>query len=69
MLDELEAWPVSLSYFDQEKEGTDALPSYELAFLFFENGLSRQLLIDYGQFAIRGKLSRLEMLKETACSK
>lgn len=66
-LDGLASWPVSLSYFDPEKGGTDALPSYELGFVFFENGVSRKLLIDYGRFAIRGELTKLDMLKDTAC--
>ncbi|MGI9422789.1 MAG: cell envelope integrity EipB family protein [Hyphomicrobiaceae bacterium] len=68
-LDGLASWPVSLSYFDPEKGGTDTLPTYELAFLFFENGVSRRLVIDYGHFAIRGKLTKLEMLKAAACDK
>ena len=68
-LDGLESWPVALSYFDPKKGGADALPSYELAFVFFENGVSRRLLIDYGQFAIRGKLTQIEMLKATACDR
>ena len=68
-LDGLESWPVALSYFDPKNGGTDALPSYELAFVFFENGVSRRLLIDYGQFAIRGKLTQIEMLKDTACDR
>ncbi|MEO1264415.1 MAG: DUF1849 family protein, partial [Pseudomonadota bacterium] len=68
-LDTVPAWPVSLSYFeaDNGKRG-DNVPSYELSFLFFENGVSRKLLIDYGAFAIRGTLSKLEMLEATPCS-
>ena len=30
------------------------LPVYELSFLFFENGVSRKLFIDYGEFAMQG---------------
>ena len=68
-LDGLSSWPISLSYFDPAKGGSDTLPSYELGFVFFENGVSRRLLIDYGRFAIRGKLTQLEMLKDSSCDK
>lgn len=65
----LAAWPVSLAYFEQHKEQADAVPSYELGFLFYENGVARNLFIDYGHFAIRGKLAALEMLASSDCRK
>jgi hypothetical protein len=68
-LDELSAWPVALSYFDSGNSREDALPSYELSFLFYENGVSRRLLIDYGHLAIRGRLTKLEFLKQSPCAK
>ena len=68
-LDTLKAWPVSLSYFDAKAGKADAVPSYELAFLFFENGVSRKLTIDYGEFAIRGQLTELTMLAAGKCDK
>ncbi|HUS95977.1 MAG TPA: cell envelope integrity EipB family protein [Hyphomicrobiaceae bacterium] len=62
------AWPVSLSYFNRtQKPAGDEVPVYELAFMFYENGVSRKLLIDYGEFAIRGTLSQLEMLDPGTC--
>ncbi len=69
VLDGLSAWPVSLGYFENKTGRADALPSYELSFLFYENGISRRLLIDYGNVAIRGKLTRLELLKQGDCNK
>lgn len=67
VLDGIRSWPVALSYFDPTKGEGDELPSYELAFHFFENGVSRRLIIDYGHFAIRGRLSSLEMLESKPC--
>jgi hypothetical protein len=67
VLDGQASWPVSLSYFDKKKGADDSVPEYELAFLFFENGVSRKLFIDYGSFAIRGRLTRLDMLKPDTC--
>lgn len=66
-LDGMKSWPVALSYFDPTKGKGDELPSYELSFHFFENGVSRSLIIDYGHFAIRGRLSSLSMLKSKPC--
>lgn len=63
----LTAWPISIGYFDPAKTNTDALPAYELSFLFFENGVSRRLMIDYGDFSIRGQLAELTMLPVAAC--
>lgn len=66
-LDDLVSWPVSISYFDPAKEKQDGMPSYELAFLYFENGVSRRLFIDYGDFAIRGVLKELSFLDVSKC--
>ncbi len=68
-LENLAAWPVSLSYFDKKAEKSDGTPSYELAFLFFENGVSQRLFIDYGDFSIRGALKDLTFLDAPACEK
>ncbi len=66
-LDRLPSWPVSLSYFDKAADASDAAPSYELAFLFFENGVSRRLFIDYGDFSVRGVLKELTFLETSTC--
>lgn len=63
----LASWPVSLSYFDRSKK--EDVPSYELAFVFFENGVSQKLFIDYGEFAISGQLMELTFLDAPKCDK
>ncbi|MEM9030659.1 MAG: cell envelope integrity EipB family protein [Pseudomonadota bacterium] len=67
VLNALKSWPVSLSYFERDDPRDDAGPTYELAFLFFDNGVSRRLVIDYGTFAIRGRLTTLKMLPPARC--
>ena len=47
---------------------SEAVPTYELAFRFYENGVSSKLFIDYGDFAIRGELKELTFLEEEKCS-
>ena len=64
-LGELASWPVSMGYF--EPKGGDLTPSYQIDFRLYENGVSRELRIDYGDFSIHGTLSGLEYLKPTEC--
>ena len=64
-LAELLSWPVSIGYF--EPKGGDLTPSYQIDFRLYANGVSRELVIDYGDFSIQGKLSSLEYLKAGAC--
>ncbi len=66
-LDGLTAWPVAISYFEPGPVRTDQLPTYELSFLFYENGISSDLFIDYGDFSIRGELKELTLLKKGKC--
>ena len=61
------AWPVSIGYFEPGSDSKDAVPAYELMFLFFENGVSRQLFIDYGEFAIQGEIKEITFLEPRAC--
>ncbi len=68
-LDQLVSWPVSIGYF--ESPGTanrdEGLPTYELSFRLFANGVSRDLLIDYGNFSITGELSRIDFYPPAEC--
>ena len=64
-LGELASWPVSIGYF--EEQGDDLTPSYQIDFRLYENGVSRELLIDYGSFSVHGTLTALEYLKTPEC--
>jgi len=66
-LGELASWPVSIGYF--EPKGGDLTPSYQIDFRLYENGVSRELLIDYGDFSIHGTLTALEYLRAPECPK
>ncbi|MCF4127832.1 cell envelope integrity EipB family protein [Methylobacterium sp. SyP6R] len=56
-------WPVTLSYFSPgEGERT---PVYVLAFDLYENGVSGALRLDYGEFSLKGELSRIDLLPES----
>jgi hypothetical protein len=44
-------------------------PAYSIAFELYENGVSRQLVIHYGEFSLRGDLTSVEWQPETACAR
>jgi hypothetical protein len=63
----LPRWPVTLSYFDRgEGERT---PIYVIAFELYENGVSRALRLDYGEFALKGDMHSLDLHPESSCQR
>ena len=64
----LQSWPMSISYFESGKDKQDAAPAYELSYLFFENGVTASLAIDYGEFSIAGELKEITFLPESPCA-
>jgi hypothetical protein len=68
-LDGLPSWPVTISYFELPGQGGEGLPAYELHLRLYQNGVSRALTIDYGAFALSGKLASLEIGKPAPCPK
>lgn len=54
-------WPVTISYFN-DADNKDGLPAYRTSFLLYRNGVTRDLFMDYGDFSIRGKLVRFDIL-------
>ncbi|EPE98531.1 cell envelope integrity EipB family protein [Rhizobium grahamii] len=61
-------WPVTISYFNENTK-TDTLPVYRMSFKLYENGITRDLTMDYGDFVLTGRLAKLELLdsKSAAC--
>lgn len=63
----LARWPVTLSYFKPGRG--EQTPVYVLSFELYENGVSRALKLDYGDFALKGEMTRLELLPDTGCQR
>ena len=68
----LARWPVTISYFDRVAKKADdqpgeQMPIYAISFEMYENGISRALRLDYGDFVIDGKMSSLEVKKTRSC--
>lgn len=60
-------WPVTVSYFDRAKAGGDQTPAYSISFELAENGISRAIKIDYGEFVLGGNLTSLEVKEAKPC--
>jgi hypothetical protein len=60
-------WPVRISYFDRATEGGERTPVYSIGFEMYENGISRSLSLDYGDFVVAGEMSQLELKEAKAC--
>lgn len=58
-------WPVVISYFDGAKDQPDYILSSDL----YENGISRALKLDYGDFVLAGNLTDLTVTPPTECKK
>lgn len=57
-------WPVAISYFEAGKEDQ---PDYVLSFDLYENGISRALKLDYGDFVLAGDLTDLSVKPQAPC--
>ena len=42
-------------------------PDYELGMLLLDNGISRDMVIDYGDYTVRAKLSKIDPLGHPHC--
>lgn len=59
-------WPVTIAYFNDD-EKIDGMPTYRMSFKLYENGVSRDLVMDYGDFALSGRLVKLDFLPQSPC--
>jgi hypothetical protein len=65
----LNRWPVTISYFERttgEKAG-EQTPVYAITFELYENGVSRALMLDYGDFVLSGEMTSVELKDAKPC--
>ncbi len=64
-------WPISVGYFDGEESPTEDFgeetPSYQMRFTLYENGVTNDLVMDYGEYALSGSLDTIEALEAPDC--
>ena len=59
------AWPVSMAYYDLHTPSD--MPKFEAKFLLGENGVLREVVLDYGEFKLGAVLEKLELLERPDC--
>lgn len=59
------SWRVRMAFFSADSKIES--PEYELGMRLLDNGVSRELSLDYGDFVIRAKLDELEPLPKPNC--
>ena len=66
-------WPVSVGYFDRGETNHNGLgeelPSYQMRVTLYENGVTNDLVMDYGEYALAGSLKQIEPLASAACTR
>lgn len=58
-------WRVRLAFFPADPNAEK--PDYELGMLLLDNGISRDMVIDYGDYTIKAKLDTIEALGKPHC--
>jgi len=58
-------WYIRLAFFPVDAHAEE--PDYELGMRLLDNGVSRDMMIDYGDYSIRAKLDDIEALDKPQC--
>lgn len=67
-LDGENAWPVTISYFDNDPDNTsESLPVYEASFLLYDNGVTRNLTMRYPDYSLKASLNNIEFFETAPC--
>jgi hypothetical protein len=68
-LAQIPRWPVTISYFDKnkDKKSSEQTPVYAISFELYANGISRTLSLDYNDFVVAGRLTSLEIKEPKHC--
>ena len=65
------SWPVSVGYFSdlpaQPVVAGEETPTYQMSFRLYDNGVTNDLVMDYGKYALSGTLTKIEPLPATSC--
>lgn len=60
-------WPILLAFFPAGSDGDGLLPDYQMRLELLENGVARNMLIDYGDFSVVSELTDLEPMPAARC--
>ena len=60
------SWSFQLGYYPLDDKQAET-PEFQANFNMYENGVSTEMLFDYGTYAMRGKIMRFELTKPDTC--
>ena len=63
----LRYWPVTIAYYPLNEGQGEALPLYRIEMKLYENGVTRDIAMDYGEFQLEGSLQSIEMREPDRC--
>jgi hypothetical protein len=61
------SWRTRLAFFPPDGTPDTDKPDYEIGMRLLDNGVSRDMLLDYGDFAVRAILDEIEPLPKPSC--
>jgi len=63
---ELTSWPIRLAYYHHDDRL--GVPQFEVGFTLYSDGVVDDLILDYPEFGLTGRLVELEYLDQPACN-
>ena len=60
-LRDLRRWRIDSAYYPPEADGEAAVPRFAFAAVLYENGIVDDLVLDYQDFALKARMSELEL--------
>ena len=65
-LSTLASWSFQLGYYAVDDNQSDT-PEFQATFMMYENGVSTDMLFDYGTYAMKAHVTQFEALKKSDC--
>lgn len=62
-----DGWLMRLAVFPKDEEDTQSISDYEMTMSLQENGIIRDMVVDYHSFSINQKLVAIEPIKDDVC--
>ena len=62
---DMKSWQVVIAYYLHG--APQEMPEYEFGFVLYENGVAADLVMDYSDFSLQGRLSRIDTLPDAGC--
>jgi hypothetical protein len=63
------SWPMTIAYYDPRKQSDagEDMPAHQISMRLYENGVSSELVLDYGNLQLTGKLAEMKLGQQKAC--